>query len=226
MKIISVSRGFTADHSSTSYEFLAVDRPLNAAQREAVSSLSSRCSPGPRRVNFVYGVDGYDIPGGWLPLLKGYYDVMYSESYDWWMLVMAFPTTMEEGKMLERYEFSDINELGTRVFAGDKRTIVAVHCRLSSLALFNNDGDYYEEMVDGEDEGDPAGAGGDRLLRLLVKIREQLMDGDYRSLYAVWKVYGEAEIDDEEELMAPPKPPDQEKGADIVEEFFSLLESI
>jgi hypothetical protein len=44
MKILSIRRGFQADHSSTSYEFFAVEKPLNRSQREAVSDLSSRAN--------------------------------------------------------------------------------------------------------------------------------------------------------------------------------------
>jgi len=35
-----------------------------------------------RRASFVYHAEGYDIPGGWEPLMARHYDVMYSESYD------------------------------------------------------------------------------------------------------------------------------------------------
>lgn len=82
MKIISVKKGFTSDHSSTSYEFLAVDKVLSKKERQAVASLSSRANPTSREVSFVYHADGYDIPGGWESLMEKYYDVMYSESYD------------------------------------------------------------------------------------------------------------------------------------------------
>lgn len=226
MKIISVSRGFTADHSSTSYEFLAVDKPLNAEQRKAVRSLSSRCSPGARRVDFIYHADGYDIPGGWVPLLKNYYDVMYSESYDWWTLAMAFPATAEEGEALERYEFSDINELGIQVYAGEKRAIVVVHCQLSPGLFYDGSNQGYDDEYE-EDEENEIGADTDYLLNLLVKIRKQLMAGDYRALYAVWEVYGEPEgRDEDEEPAGPPKPPDQKTGAGIIAEFASLLEKI
>ena len=61
MKIISVSRGFIAEHSSTSYESLDVDKPLSAEERKEVRALSSRCRPGARRVNFIYHADSYDI---------------------------------------------------------------------------------------------------------------------------------------------------------------------
>jgi hypothetical protein len=39
MKIISVKKGFTSDHSSTSYEFLAADKILSKKERQAVASL-------------------------------------------------------------------------------------------------------------------------------------------------------------------------------------------
>jgi len=111
MKILSVRRGFLADHSSTSYEFLAVDKPLGAKAQAAVSRLSSRASPTARRVSFIYHAEGYDIPGGWEPLLLKYYDVMYSESYDWWTLAVAF-NTREKALVakLSRYEFDGIDD--------------------------------------------------------------------------------------------------------------------
>lgn len=232
MKIISVSRGFTADHSSTSYEFVAVDKPLNAEQRKEVRSLSRRCRPGARRVNFIYHADGYDIPGGWVRLLKSYYDVMYSESYDWWTLAMAFPVTAEEAEALEEYEFSDADGLGIHVYAGEKRAVVVINCRLSIGLLFDCDDQGYcyggiEE--DDEEEGVEAAEADteDHLLNMLIKLRRRLMDGDYRVLYEVWKVYGKNKCDDRgEEVICPPKPPHQEKGKSLVAEFVSLLETL
>ena len=64
MKIIAVHRGFASDHSSTSYEFLALDKPLGQKARRGVSALSSRATPTQRRVSFIYHAEGYDIPGG------------------------------------------------------------------------------------------------------------------------------------------------------------------
>lgn len=42
MKIIAVHKGFACDHSSTSYEFPAVDKPLDERATRAVASLSRR----------------------------------------------------------------------------------------------------------------------------------------------------------------------------------------
>lgn len=228
MKIISVSRGFTADHSFTSYEFLAVDKPLNAEAIKAVRTLSRRCQPDARRVSFIYHADGYDIPGGRVLLMKSYYDVMYSESYDWWTLAMAFPANDEEKTELVKYEFSDVNELGIQVYPEDERVVVVIHCRLTSGANDDEvDEDYYVDFDDVEDEEVEAAAESDYLLNLLVKIRGQLMAGDYRALYAVWEVYGiPDEADEGEETEDPPKPPDRKEGGAIVAEFSSLLEQI
>jgi len=70
MKIISIRNGFTADHSSTSYEFLALDRALDAEARADVAKLSRRAEPTERQVSFIYNAEGYDLPGGW-EMLRG-----------------------------------------------------------------------------------------------------------------------------------------------------------
>ena len=100
MRIISIQKGFACDHSSTSYEFLAVDKPLDKKARRDVSSLSSRASPTERHVSFIYHADGYDVPGGWEKLMQQHYDVMYSESYDWWTLAMAFDAPKKQQEVI------------------------------------------------------------------------------------------------------------------------------
>ncbi len=224
MKIISVSRGFTVDHSSTSYEFLAVDEPLNAEDRRAVRSLSRRCRPGARRVSFIYHVEGYDIPGGWTPLMQDHYDVMYSESYDWWTLVMAFPAADEERAELAGYEFSGDEGLGVQVYAKDARAIVVIHCRISPGFLYAHLEEGSFDAVEGVGEDVSAETEEDFLLNLLVRMRSRLMAGDYQPLYAVWEAYGNPQDRGEEE--APPEPPHREEGADIAAQLASLLDRI
>ena len=129
MEILSIRRGFASDHSSTSYEFLAVDKPLSKKDRSEVSRLSRRADPSARRVNFTYNVDGYDIPGGYEKLMANYYDVMYREEYSWWTLVIAFETSYEQYKELCAYEFDGTDDLGIRIitsvsFAETTRTTV------------------------------------------------------------------------------------------------------
>jgi hypothetical protein len=218
MNILSIRRGFLADHSSTSYEFLAVDKPLNAKARAAVSQLSSRVHPTSRRASFVYHVDGYDIPGGWGALMATSYDVMYSESYDWWTLAVAFNTTsMERVSRLHEYAFRGVEDLGVDVDYRDQRAVVTIYCRLDPNSLYlDSDEDGYEED---DDEPDDHVATADPLLGLLVRVRERLKKGDCQALYAVWDVYGDAEEDRE----GPPRPRKTKAGTAVAAELARLL---
>lgn len=246
MKIISVRKGFASDHSSTSYEFLAVDRPLDKKARAVVSSLSSRADPTRRRVSFIYHADGYDIPGGWEPLMRDYYDVMCSESYGWWHLALAFPVTPQQREEIVKYSFDGVDDLGVYVSFHDKRAIVAIYCCLVPFGPFDDEYDEYLASFAEDDEGadenkakindetalvdDLVAEMRDPLLLLLYKIRKQLMDGDYRALYEVWKKYhypeDEYEGEEDEEWSNPPVPEEKKSGKKIIAEFAGMLDVI
>ncbi len=229
MKILSIRNSFTSDHSSTSYEFLAVDKPLTREAREKVRSLSRRVRPTRRRAHFIYHAEGYEIPGGWEPLLRDCYDVMYSESYDWWTLAMAFNASEEQQKEIARYEFYGVDDLGVRVSTQGSRVIVTIHCRLEAGAVGDLMGEQYEEDWEEEEEGDKATfETEDALLRLLTEIRKQLMNRDYRALYAVWEVYGckgEEKNEDEEQSEPLPIPPKRRTGRKIIDQLREMLET-
>jgi hypothetical protein len=233
MKILSIRRGFTSDHSSTSYEFLAVDKPLTREAREKVKSLSRRVRPTRRRAHFIYHADGYDIPGGWEPLMREYYDVMYSESYDWWTLAMAFDAPEDQQKEMSQYEFDGVDDLGVRISTHESRVIVTIHCRLEAGAVGYLLGEHYEEdwSEEGEEEeGDQATfETDDALLSLLTEIRKQLVNRDYRALYAVWKVYGceieEEEGEDKDEFEPPLAPPKKRAGQKVVDQLREMLDA-
>ncbi len=225
MKIISIRKGFASDHSSTSYEFLAIDRPLDKKARAAVASLSSRAHPTPRSVSFIYHADGYDIPGGWEPLMIDYYDVMYCESYDWWQLVIAFPLAPQQQEELMQYAFDGVEDMGVDVSIHGERAVVTINCRLEYF------GPYWESFDDEDDQDDPETEldfkTNDSLLLMLAEIREQFMKGDYRALYEVWLKYAYPEDeDDEDEWPKPPKPKERNEGNKIIEEFAEMLELI
>lgn len=231
MKIISVKKGFTSDHSSTSYEFLAVDKVLSKKERQAVASLSSRANPTAREVSFIYHADGYDIPGGWETLMEKYYDVMYSESYDWWTLAIAFNSSKGQAAELKKYEFDGEDDCGINVYEQGGRTIVEINCRLDSYYIDEPYDDYDDcDSEDCEEDEEKTGSSfvtDNELLNLLVKIREQLIQGDYRSLYTVWEKYGDLTDEDEEdeyESIIPPKPPERSHGKSIIEQFSNMLE--
>ena len=221
MRIISIKKGFGSDHSSTSYEFLAVDKALGKKEKAEVASLSSRADPTSRRVSFVYHVDGYDIPGGWEKLMGKYYDVMYREDYDWWTLALAFNTVEDQIMNLQKYEFSGEDDLGVSIEGNDSRVIVVIHCRINRT---DTEDSYYEDDYDDEEEENEEGVGfvaEDELLNLLVQVRQQLINGDYRTLYAVWENYGG--FDDAEDEFDIPIPEDKKAGKNVVEQFRDVL---
>lgn len=230
MKIMSVRQGFTADHSSTSYEFFAVEQPLSKEARKKVAALSSRANPTARRVNFVYNVDGYDLPGGWEPLMQKHYDVMYSESYDWWLLAMAFNVSEAQREKLIRYRFNGIEDMGIDIFGDGARVIVAINCRLDPEYIPGrgpyDEWDDEEEDDESEEEAARDVHSGDALLDLLAKIRQQLISEDYRSLYAVWEVYGGEECNEDEVEEKPPAPLEKVDGQNLVASFCNMLTNV
>jgi hypothetical protein len=188
MQILSVRKGFASDHSSTSYEFLAVDKPLEAAEKAKVSRLSSRVSPTARRASFVYNSEFSDIPNGWEPLVEQYYDLMYSESYGTWTLAFGFPAAPGQLDELQKYAFDNGDEQIIEVQSSGNRAIVVVYCHLEP----------FESLFKRAKQDDISCTG---LFALMIRVRKQLMSGDYRALYALWEKYGnEDELDDEDDF--------------------------
>jgi len=227
MKILSIRRGFQADHSSTSYEFFAVEKPLNRSQREAVSDLSSRANPTRRRVSFIYHGEWSDLPGGWVPLMEHYYDVIYSESYGWWTLGIAFGVDRKGIEEIRAYEFTGTDDMGITVQSKGNRVILSIHCHLDPGFSYKDgysDYDYYDS--DEDEETEEILESGDYLLDLLAKNREYLKHGDYRLLYGVWQKYGFEPAEDDEEFDedTPPEPPKMDELPQPVRSLLSLLE--
>ena len=215
MEILSIRRGFASDHSSTSYEFLAVDKPLGKKERAEVSRLSSRANPTPRRVSFIYHVEGYDIPGGWESLMKQYYDVMYCEDYGWWTLAMAFDSS--DNKLYDKlrsYEFDGEDNLGIEISKAEQRIIVTVHC------VIKDDCGSYGDYGEDEDGESGAFATDNELLNILADIRQQIINGDFRALYEVWDKYS----DPEDDAPPPPKPKSLKTGEGIINSFKNMLD--
>ena len=122
-----------------------------------------------------------------------------------------------------QYEFSGVDELGVSVSCDDTRVTIAVNCRADAESIYELGGGYddygYEDDEEEMDEDSDSASfeSGDQLLNLLAQVRQQLIEGDYRALYAVWGVYGQED--------APPQPPDTPEGQDVVEQFQGLLAS-
>lgn len=227
MKILSVRKGFQADHSSTSYEFFAVDKALDPISRKAVAKLSSRARPTKRRVSFIYNGEWSDLPCGWEPLMRKYYDVMYSESYDWWTLAVAFNTNQDVIEKIKKHQFRGSDDMGVEVHSKEDRIVVSISCRLSADAMGTDEYLGYDvEEDDGEADSLETN---DNLLDLLVENRKYLQKGDCRLLYGIFEKYGKdsEEVKKEEpKNIPPPEPSSMIILPKPMKHLLSLLEKI
>ena len=220
MKIISMKKGFTADHSSTSYEFAVVDQLLTKDKKEEVKKLSSRAVVTSRKASFHYHGDVADLPGKYISLMEKYYDVMYSESYDFWTLSVAFVSKARNKNEIYGYEFYG-NGGWVEVRVKGERTIVSMGAYLDMGELYDMgfcNGRIEEQY--GADEEEDISELQDPLLVLLSQIRKQLTMGDYRVFYELYLMYGsEDEVD-------YPVPESRDTGNGIVRQFRNILYQI
>jgi hypothetical protein len=171
MRILSLRRGFDADHSSSTYEFFALDR-LTPEQHAAVQSLTGE---SPRRhLRFHYWGDWNDIPSDWPDkLLTMGYDILVSESYDWWVVYLSLPHDPDLLGRLLQYECdSDGNGFSSRVVG--ERMILYFGMQLDYGAAYNAFGeDPFEGLAD-----------------LFEAVRGELLADDLSAAWAMYQTYG------------------------------------
>jgi hypothetical protein len=171
MRILSIRQGFDADHSSSTYEFFALDR-LAPEQRAAVQELTGE---SPRRhLRFHYWGDWNDIPTDWPDkLLTLGYDILVSESYDWWAVYLSLSHDPALLERLGQYECeSDGNGFDVRVVG--EQMILYFGMQLDYGAMYDMSGeDAFEGLAD-----------------LFETVREELLAGDLSAAWAMYQTYG------------------------------------
>jgi hypothetical protein len=65
----------------------------------------------------------------------------------------------------------------------------------------------------------------DKLLDLLIQVRQQLINRDCRTLYVVWKQYGYSDDENDEEYNIP-IPGEKKTGKNIVNKFKNMLDEV
>ncbi|MBV8126874.1 MAG: hypothetical protein JO114_04320 [Planctomycetaceae bacterium] len=193
MRILRVRRGFQADHSSSSYLFYAVDHPVSAEGRAVAHRYSSRAEVHDRTVRYhKWGESSLDSHA-YEALLGAHYDVMVSESYDWWTLMLALPKTPQMQALLAPFtEARGYDDQGVEIEDYGKRLVVVIYCAFEGNGV-GFAGDDNENALE-------------TLVDLLVKIRAELKGGDTSFLEAVVSFYGgdESDEDDDERPTIPP----------------------
>jgi hypothetical protein len=171
MKILSQRSGFDADHSSSTYEFFALN-PLTPEQRTAVKQLTGESAR--RHLDFQYMGDWNDIPSDWPDkLLTLGYDILVSESYDWWSVHLSLPHDSALLARLEPYQCeSDGNGFDIRVIG--EKMVLYFGMQLDYNATYYEFG---ENLFKG-------------LAGLFETVREGLLVGDLSAVWAMYETYG------------------------------------
>ena len=181
MQILRVRRGFQADHSSSSYLFYAADKPVSEQGRRIAHRYSSRADVDKHSVRYQKWGDSDLSFGAYKALMAEHYDVMVSESYDWWTFIIAVPNS-DTTKTLAK-QFADArggDDMGVDVERYGSRWAVSVYCALDQGCFAMDDDDPFEHLV-----------------KLLVKVRKEIIGGDFSFLTAVARFYGDSEQESE-----------------------------
>ncbi len=167
------------------YEFRTIDKPLTEEQKEEVASLSSRGHVTSNNAVFVYNYG--DFRGDVNRLMSDYFDIMlYVTNWGTRRLMFRIPCSLIDIKEVVPFCISD--DITFRSSDNEKYIILDLN--------------YYDEefadWVEGEGQ-----------LEGLTDLREELIHGDFRSLYLTWlkaaeKAWETEEID--EDVLEPPVP--------------------
>ncbi len=142
------------------YEFQAIDRPLTEEEVAYVGSLSSRTDPTSTRAVFTYSYS--DFRGKPETVLTKYYDAMlYLTNWGSKQLMFRFPKSILDAESLAPYRISDI--ISTDVT-----------------------GEYLIVNVNFHEEEGGEWIEGEGWLSSLVRLRDDLLRGDFRFLYLAW----------------------------------------
>src|SRR5437660_2691919 len=164
------------------YEFMTVDRPLTSTQLDAVNSLSSHieASSTHELIEYNWGSFKHDP----IKVRHGFFDgFLYWANWGSPELALRFPHGILPEDLIESYDFYDFVE-------------------------FTHHPDY--DILDihfGELEGPDEWI--DYQLGSLIAIRDELMEGDLRSLYLTWlaaQCLAGYEEEDEADMIIPPVP--------------------
>jgi hypothetical protein len=245
LKIYDFKKDYASNHSSVSYEFLAVDKPLTKSGIAAVSRFTD-VPPTPRRARITN-----DFPGGWEKLMLKYYDIMYREFNKHYTFAIAFEASASAREELMKYLFVNSAGQGIDMAVSGSRAVLLFNCLLEPDYYVDDDdfndieieerlnADVYDvveednqsevsseyddvEDVDYDDPvDDESQITQNTLLTLLLELRTQLVQGNYSSLHVFWETYAD---EDDPLLKWPPTPKRPDPSNLVALELSGLLD--
>jgi hypothetical protein len=192
MRILRIRPGFQADHSSSSYLFYAVDGEVSAEGQRVAHRFSSRAEVAEQYARYQKWGESELSSDAYAALLGKHYDVMASESYESWTLMIAVPRTPQLEKLLQPFHDLDDGEfVRLDVHRYGQRLAIEVFCE------FDYDGPLFSRHDEDELE---------ELVELLAVIRAEILQGDVSFLQAVAEFYTAGAEDEEENEQVEEKP--------------------
>lgn len=185
------------------YEFLAIDRPLSAADKTYVSSLSSRAQPTSTRVVFTYSYSDFSHPPETV-LLRCFDLMVYMANWGAWRLLFRLPKSQIDLPALQRYVVEDHIMLKTK---GEDV--------LLDIYLFSEEGGYGGWIDEDNSIADD-----------VAPLRQDLFRGDYRLLYLAWLSLAQLGMlgGDKGDIIEPPVPSGLEELSPALQAFVDWVE--
>jgi len=184
------------------YEFQTIDRPLTDEEESYISSLSSRVKLSPTRAVFTYSYG--DLRANSKKLVAEYFDAhLYLANWGTKQLIFRFPKALVDVEEMQKYCLEDV---------------VSLHLIDDVVVLdliWNEEGGGF--WIDDDDES---------LLSSMLRLREQILQQDYRLLYLAWLMgipTGLAYDELSEESYEPPVPPGLGELSRALHEFAKLF---
>ncbi len=198
------------------YQFQSVDRPLTEKERKKIGSWSSRTYPTATSATFTYSYG--DFPMTVEQAVVNYFDAfLYFSNWGQRRLIFRIPKKLVNRKVVQQFEIEGTGSYATELSIYPKK-------------------DYYLFDFDwSEEEGGRWFEEDDYRLGDMLAIREDIIQGDYRSLYLFWvKLASEKEMleDDQEEYEEefedetppPPVPPNLQKLSGALKAFIEFFQ--
>lgn len=179
------------------YEFQAIDRPLSAADREALRALSTRARI--TTSSFVNAYEWGDFKGDPARLMEAWFDLhLYLSNWGSRRLMIRWPARTVDRRLLNAF-LGEVDTAELRLVGENLILDIA-----------------FEEM-DLEDCDDGSG-----WLAALAPLRADVLSGDLRLFYLIWLSAVGAEVFDPDELEPMPGIGPMTAALDAFAEFFNI----
>lgn len=190
------------------YHFKTIDRPLTNKEQAAINQLSSRFSTTATSYSLSYAYS--DFRHDEEKVLEKYFDAfLYEASWGARKLMFRFPKTLVDVKALKQYIVDDEEYSRVIVKTKGKWTLLKIE--------FGIEGGW-EEWIQEEPYW----------LDNMVELREDIINGDYSSLYLFWSKIrteileyneDEEEFDESQLSKKPPVPHNLKKRSSALNSF-------